>query len=262
MRPCSGDDRRRYAKEADVAHITQQERIDFNFENETRVETWQGSFDELNKMITGIAMTGPAYADAVYTGATLSRREADRGTLEIATKTLNGFSWWGFSFSEVSKPVKTWLATKITNTDVLAEELGKIDLWEAQKSMGSAGLSNYLNLRYDNVHELTGYTEALAEKMLQGIESYSVYVPVATCRRTQNKPFTDGLGSIGKYVTALTSPSPQVEANAGQLAAIASLMPYWLKTSDEITQNSDGTLSRTETWTGYEKIDADLYQRA
>lgn len=245
-----------------AGHLTQQERIEFNFESETRTETWQGSFDELNAMIDNIAMTGPASGDGVYTGATLSRREGNRGVLELAVKVLNGYSWWGFSFSEISKPIKTWLATKITNPDTLATELNKIDLWENQKNLGSAGLANYLNFRYDNTHELAGDTRKLAQKMLQGIDSYSVYTPVATCRRTQNKPFTDGLNSIGKYVSRLTSPTDQVPANAGQLAAIAGMRPVWLKTSDEITQNSDGTLSRTETWTGYDTIDADLYQRA
>jgi hypothetical protein len=244
-----------------MAHLTQQERVDFNFETETRTETYQGSFDELNSLIDGIAMGGPAEGSGVYTGAVLSRREANRGTLEVTMKILNGYSWWGFSFQEISKPVKTWLATKITNTDTLAAELAKIDLWENQKNMGGAGLSNYLNLRYDGTHQLTGFTRSLAEKMLQGVESYSIYTPVATCRRTQNTPFTDGLDSIGKYSTSLTSPTPQVPGNEGQLAAIAAMRPYWLKTSDDITQNSDGTLSRTETWTGYDKIDTDLYER-
>lgn len=245
-----------------AAHETHQQRIDFNFETETRTVTYQGSFDELNRMIDSLAMTGPAEGSGVYTGATLTRREGNRGTLEIAARVLNGYSWWGFSFSEISKPVKTWLATKITNPDALATELNKIDLWENQKSMGSAGIANYLNFRYDDTHSLTGDTLKLAQKMLQGVESYSVYTPVATCRRMQNTPFTDGLNSIGKYVTKLTSPTEQVPANAGQLAAIAGMRPFWLKTSDDITQNSDGTLSRTETWTGYDTIDADLYQKA
>lgn len=245
-----------------AAHQTQQERIDFNFETETRTVTYQGSYEELNRMIDNIAMTGPESGNGVYTGAVLTRREGGRGVLEVAGRVLNGYSWWGFSFSEISKPVKTWLATKISNRDALATELNKIDLWESQKNMGEAGISNYLNFRYDNTHELTGYTLKLAQKMLEGIESYSVYTPVATCRRSQNKPFTDGLNSIGKYVTQLISPTEQVPANAGQLAAISGMRNYWLKTSDEITQNSDGTLSRTETWTGYDSIDADLYERA
>ena len=245
-----------------AAHLTQQERIDFNFEAETRTETWQGSFDELNRMIDEMSMGGPASGDGVYTGAALARREGGRGTLEIAVRVLNGYSWWGFSFSEISKPVRTWLATKITNKTTLASELNKINLWEAQKDMGDAGIENYLNYRYDSTHALSGDTLKLAQKIVQGIESYSVYTPVATCRRTQNTPFADGLNSIGKYVTSLVSPTEQVPANAGQLAAIASMRPFWLKTSDEITQNSDGTLSRTETWTGYDSIDVDLYEKA
>lgn len=245
-----------------AAHLTQQERIDFNFEAETRTETWQGSFDELNRMIDGISVGGPATGDGVYTGAVLSRREGGRGTLELAVRILNGYSWWGFSFSEISKPVKTWLATKISNRDVLNAELAKISLWEDQLNRGEDGQANYYKFRYDSTHSLTGHALTLAQKILQGIDSYSVYTPVATCRRTQNEPFTDGLNSIGKYVTRLVSPSQQVPANAGQLAAIAGMRPYWLKTSDEITQNSDGTLSRTETWTGYDTIDADLYERA
>lgn len=245
-----------------ATHQTQQERIEFNFEAESRTVTWQGSFEELNRMIDEIAVGGPAKDDGVYTGAALTRREGGRGTLELVGKILNGYSWWGFSFAEISKPVKTWLATKITDRDVLARELNKIDLWESQKTLGESGQRNYFNFRYDNDNRLEGYTLKLAEKMLQGIESYSVYTPVATCRRTQNEPFTDGLDSIGKYVTRLASPTEQVPANAGQLAAIAGMREYWLKTSDEITQNSDGTLSRTETWTGYDSIDADLYERA
>lgn len=247
-----------------AAHQTHQQRIEFNFESETRTETWQGSFDELNRMIDEISMGGPSSGDGVYTGALLTRREGGRGTLEITARILNGYSWWGFSFSEISKPVKTWLATKITNQNELKTELGKIDAWEAQLNLGDEGRDNYINLKYGSGENdrLSGYTEKLARKILNGVESYSVYTPVATCRRTQNKAFTDGLNSIGKYVTRLVSPSEQVPANAGQLAAIASMRPYWLKTSDEITPNSDGTLSRTETWTGYDTIDKDLYEMA
>ena len=245
-----------------AAHDTLQQRVDFNFESETRLETLQGSYEELDAIVDNIAMSGPATGAGVYTGATLTRREGGRGTLELSVRVLNGYSWWGFSFSEISKPVKTWLATKITNRDTLISELGKIDLWESQLNLGDAGRENYYNLRYDSTHRLEGDTKKLAEKILNGIESYSVYTPVATCRRTQNEPFTDGLNSIGKYVTRLVSPSPQVPANAGQLAAISGMRNIWLKTSDEITQNSDGTLSRTETWTGYDTIDGDLYERA
>lgn len=247
-----------------AAHQTLQQRIDFNFETETRSIAYQGSFDELNAMIDNLAMSGPAQDGGVYTGATLTRREGGRGILEVTARVLNGYSWWGFSFSEISKPVKTWLATKISDPATLSAELAKIDLWEAQKDMGKLGLENYKAFKYGSGANdvLAGNTKKLAEKILQGIDSYSVYTPVATCRRTQNRPFTDGLNSIGKYVTRLTSPTEQVPANAGQLAAIAGMRPYWLKTSDEITQNTDGTLSRTETWTGYDTIDVDLYQRA
>jgi hypothetical protein len=243
-----------------VSRKTQQQRIDFNFETETRTETWQGSFDELNSMIDRISMTGPAAGDGVYTGAALTRREGGRGTLELAVKVLNGYSWWGFSFAEVSKPIKTWLALKLGNdTAQVQRELSKIDLWEQQKSEGPSGMQNYLNFKYDGTNELTGYTLELAKKMQRGIESYSIYMPVATCRRMQNRPFTDGLGDIGKYRVGLVSPSEQIESNRGQLAAIAGLKTYWLKAGDEITQNSDGTLSRVETWQGLDDIDKDLY---
>jgi hypothetical protein len=175
---------------------------------------------------------------------------------------LNGYSWWGFSFAEVSKPVKTWLALKLGNdTAQVQRELSKIDLWEQQKSEGPTGMQNYLNFKYDGTNELTGYTLELAKKMQRGIESYSIYMPVATCRRMQNRPFTDGLGDIGKYRVGLVSPSEQIESNRGQLEAIAGLKAYWLKAGDDITQNSDGTLSRVETWQGLDDIDKDLYPK-
>ena len=205
-----------------AAHLTQQERIDFNFEAETRTETWQGSFDELNRMIDGISVGGPATGDGVYTGAVLSRREGGRGTLELAVRILNGYSWWGFSFSEISKPVKTWLATKITNKDALNAELAKISLWEDQLNRGEDGQANYYGFRYDSTHALTGHTLTLAQKIVQGIDSYSVYTPVATCRRTQNEPFTDGLNSIGKYVTRLVSAAgAMTEKTIPPLAAVS-----------------------------------------
>ena len=244
-----------------AAHQNQQQSIDFNFEYEIRTETYQGSYDELDRMIDGIAMTGPASGNGVYTNATLSRREGGRGTLVLTAKILNGYSWWGFSFSEISKPVKTWLATKITNKTQLDAELNKISMWENQLNLGTSGQDNYNKFRYNNNDMLQGHTLTLAKKMLQGIDSYSIYTPVATCRRMQNKPFRDNLNSIGKYVTRLTSPSPQVPANQGQLEAFAGMRNFWLKTSDEISQNSDGTLSRTESWTGYDTIDTDLYQQ-
>ena len=138
--------------------------------------------------------------------------------------------------------------------------MNKIDLWELQKANGGQGISNYLAFRYDDTNAMTGDTLKLAKKIAKGIESYSIYTPVATCRRTQTSPFTDGISDIGKYTTNLQSPADQLPINLGQLAQFASMRPFWLKTTDEITPNSDGTLSRTEQWTGYDDIDTDLYQ--
>lgn len=246
-----------------AAHLTQQQRIEFNFEQELRSETWQGSFDELHALFEQYANSGPDRGDGmVWTGGALSRREGDRGVLEMSAKICTGYSWWGFSFAEVSKPIRTWLAIKMGSDDTAVQrELSKIDRWEMQKNEGTQGLQDYEQFKYDGTNVLTGDTLELAKKIKRGIESYSIYMPVATCRRMQTTPFTDGLNQIGRYRRGLVSPTEQIPANRGQLAAVSALKEYWLKTGDEISQNSDGTLSRTETWQGLDDIDKDLYQQ-
>ena len=247
----------------DANHTTQQQRLEFNFEQETLSETWQGSWDNLWNKLDGIA-GGDASAGngRVYTGGVLTRREGGRAVLELAMKACYGKAWWGFSFVEVSKPIKTWLATKISDTSSLQTELNKIDLWEQQKSNGGQGVENYLAFRYDNTNALTGYTLDLAKKMQRGVESYSIYMPVITCRRTSTAIFTDGITAIGKYMSAPSVDAETMAINAGQLSQFTSLKSYWLKTGDEISCSSDGTLSRVETWQGLDDIDKDLYQQA
>lgn len=243
-----------------ATHQTFLQRIESNFEQEVRFETWQGDFDSLKAKLDEIVLLQPNAEGVVCTGGSLVKREGGRGTLELSYKTADGVAWWGVTFSEISKPIQTWLATQIQDKSTLLAELAKISLWEQQRSNGNT--EAYSQFRYDGTNRLTGSTLKLAEKMLNGIESYSIYAPVATCRRMQTLAFTDDIGLIGKYTTYLYRPGPMLYEAEMQLAAIEMLKDIWLKTGDDITCNSDGTFSRTEQWTGLDEIDADLYEEA
>jgi len=241
-------------------HLSHPLRNDANFENSTVVETYQGRYEDLVAFYNRLDMTARSPNGGIYIGASLQRMNAGRGQLELTEKVVFDNSWWGFDFACISKPIKTWLATKIANATTLQQELAKVDLWEQQKSNGRTDA--YLEYKYDAVNSITNeFTLALCNKMKRGVDSYDIYTPVATCVRTKDSPFTDGLNSIGKYRTTLTSPTDPIPVNRGQLQAFAGLRPYWLKTQDSITQNSDGTLTRRESFTGLDDIDRDLYQQ-
>ena len=242
-------------------HETTPLTVDHSLTESVITRTFQGDFEELDSLASSYSITQKVDNYGILTSLRLTRVNAGRGQLEMVCKQIDTRATWGFSFSEISKPIRTWLALKIQDQATLDNELLKIDLWEQQKTIGKSGMNNYLKYRYTDTQSLTGDTLKLAKKMRQGIDSYSIYTPIATCTRLSGEAFTDGINSIGKYTTSLPGNGPSFESNSGQLAAFSGLRPYWLKTGDDISGNSDGTLTRRESWMGLDKIDEDLYSR-
>ena len=119
--------------------------------------------------------------------------------------------------------------------------------------------SNFLTEVGDEGSKLTGETLALAEKILKGVEYYSVYTPVLTRTSVVANLAGISLGGVGKIGAPTSSGSAAGNVNLSTLTALAK---EWLKTADRLQGAIDGTFQRVEQWTGADKWDPDLYETA
>lgn len=249
-------------------------RIERSIEGASVTETYHGPFKECLELVKNIDL-GYLINSEVFDGfserfssVSVSRQNAGRAQLDFTTKEIPRLSWWSLTFSELSKPISTWLAEKMrkdnptdeTIEDTIATELGKIRLWQGLESSNPGA---YMAYKYDGTTALEGTTLALAKKIRKGEESYSIYAPVVTVTRTAVDGFSDRLNEIGAYykgpLNKIFNLGSWPPANESQFNAMKSLKPVWFKTSDAIQQNTDQTVTRTEQFQGLDWIDEDLY---
>ena len=88
--------------------------------------------------------------------------------------------------------------------------------------------------------------QKLAKKLLQGKESVLRFYPVEKKVTVYSSARVDGVGASLAYIGTPGGPWDS--------AASA-----WLKVGDSITQNSDGTYTRTEQWQGADSWDVNFY---
>lgn len=150
---------------------------------------------------------------------------------------------WGLQMKEIQKPIKTWNANHPSDKP----DLDKIQLWEALKTTNPP---LYAAFKYDTQNQLDGNTKTLAEKIKKGIQYYSLYTPLITC--TEHFPQSEinshlpTLSDVGKINTPAAHP-------------FGNLTHQFLKTSDTLQGALDGTYTRTQSWTGADIWDTDLY---
>lgn len=214
----------------------------------------QGSAD--SESSTG-GSTGVGYAKPF--NVQLSRTNGNRGQLVVSFSQNRQVALWTVDFVEVSKPIRTWHADKPEGKPDLAQ----IRQWE-QNETANPGL--YWAFKKDAANALTGDTLELAKMISQGIDTYSLYVPVVTCTVNLAEP-PDLLGNAPGVIDDPAAPNGWRDANdhrgadiIGNLVNPRTGTEYeWLLSAVKVSTNSDGTYQLTKSWQAADSIDERLY---
>lgn len=238
-------------------------------ERETWSETYEGTIDEIAEAAAGWIVGNepsnpyePLCTDAqdrcVIVQSHLTRKEGMLAELSVAYAYIRKVENWSCDMAEISKDIKTWLATEkggFTEASA-AVELAKIAQWEAFKDNGD--FTRWQNFQYDeHGNVLTGTTLKLAHKIMKGVANYSIYAPVVTKTTQWDSP--PPLENYGKVEAPTVRTGWTVIGGTPNWAGKAN---YWVKTACRSTPNGDGTYSLIEQWTGMDEVDGDLYGAA
>ena len=162
-------------------------------------------------------------------------------------------------FMEVQKPIRSW------HQDLEGDkkpDLVKLRAWER------LGESTETQADYDayrtgpasesSSETLSGATLILAKMIREdGIESYAVYTPVLT--KTSRLADLSKVEKLGNDIGKIGKPEATETVGEIQLASLTAIAKQWLKTADRLQGALDGTFTRTETWTGADKWNTNLY---
>lgn len=234
------------------AHLSVRKEIALGPVVNRKVETWQGPFDELLTKAKaydigayvedadlpdgGSDTQGGAYGYAFVADVKLSRENGNVGRLVVTYAQNRHLVLVSIDNTEVQRPIKTWRADDAVDPPDLAQ----VREWEAKKDTNYSAYANFTGL--------SGNTKKLAEMIFNGIENYSVYVPVVTLTGTTfSFPRTD-LVRIGGAYAEPKFPYPWPLAHGLTQADITQDLKKsnnedytWVLASSRTTPNADGT---------------------
>lgn len=198
----------------------------------------------------------------VRTGLRVSEREAGLATTNESISVLLKVESWNVDFSEISKDIRSWISAPngggMTGVAAAAEQ-AKVRAWESLADNNPPDLDHWGAMQYptgSTFANLTGAALKVAQKIMKGVQSYSIYAPVVT--RTTVWPFKpDVTGKLGKIDTP-ASRDGWTSYN-GETYSFTGLADSWLKNVERSSPNGDGTFTLTEGWLGADEVDADLY---
>lgn len=214
--------------------------------------------------------------------ARLSRTQAGRGVLSVTYEATRSICAWGIDFTEVQKDIRTWRQGEEEEGN--RPDLSVIASWEALKG-DAAHSAMYANLKYyENGAERKigdGPTKQLAEMMLRGVESYSIWIPVVSCQATSFNPGIVGAwGPVGANLGRISAPTATDEMfdklggidvgtilsglsqETSPAVSSAGKERKWILTADRMTMNGDGSFTRNLQWTGFGDVEQNLYGSA
>jgi len=241
--------------------------VNFMADREVWTLFYEGDYDSIMSEFGGImvgdladtgghATLGKNYQEAIYTGVQIKRKKGGLADAVIQVSLLYKVSIWGLDFVEVSKDVKTWLVETYKEKQKEEEAypwLTKIARWENYKLNDE--WESYQKFKCGDNEYLTGDALTLAKKILKGVNTYSIYLPVVTrttCRCNLPEFYEIGFKSYPIDFDGFT-PIAGVDPHFDDLAS------EWLKTTERVTTNGDSTFTVLEQWTGCDQVDPDLY---
>lgn len=129
-----------------------------------------------------------------------------------------------------------------------------LELWMKETDAELANEFKYKKNDQAAEEELSAASKAVARKILKGVESVIRFYPVLTCTSTWSRipgTFMEDLG----FVDTPGAPSADETLAPSNLSTIIS-GHEWLKVQDDVTELPDGKFTRTESWMGVKKTDA------
>ena len=221
----------------------------------------RGDWEKLKEYAEGAKVGLPPPVDTAWTGdfgtgnvttLNLQRDAGDLATLAISVAEKDDTETWLLEWQEISKDIRTWTPTTGEKPDLAA-----LRLWEALASSDPTSYNAYIYNTQDGT-KLTGNTLLLAQMIREeGIESYLVFTPTITKISTLTS-LTNFTSKVGKIDTP-TSASKDSVVGSIDVSKFTALATQWLKTADRIQTALDGTIQRTEVWTGADVWNSNLY---
>lgn len=255
---------------AEDPHLTVDHEVQILADRVVCTETWQGSFDRCLQKVKAYCPGHAASCESIQkawpvavsanpvifcAGASVRRTSGDVGVATITMQAMFNACIVGLENTEVSKPIETWGQDEEREED--RPDLSKIEKWKALKDDDP---DNYYGMMVDG-EELDGKTKKLAQKILDGIESYSAYVPVITITTTYYR-VPEGASGVGERLGKSETPEMPsgYHAITGNKELPTGVAKEWVKTMDRASINNDATMTRVEGWSGFSKVDKDLYK--
>jgi hypothetical protein len=234
---------------ASSAHLTVHKEVTIGLTSARKVDTWQGSFDELlakaktfdfantvedPDLPEGSSDTsGEAWGMPRIIDAKIVRETGGICRLTVVKVQNRHVAHISIDFTEVQRPIKTWHADKESG----APDLAAIREWEAKEE------TDYAN--YAAFTGLSGDTKTLAEMIVKGVEHYSVYRPVVTITLTTDDAPQLSLYPIGGVFTEGPSIPYGWTDIHGKTVADLIAGDYenymWVLGASRATPNADGT---------------------
>lgn len=215
-----------------------------------------GTTGKQNSSAGGNAIDGFNGNGDFIAGVVATRQQGGLGTLQVTFSRRDQIETWNLDYLEIQKTILNWHADQEDGPDL--QQLRK---WQRLETVDGAwdAYTNFLTEVGDENSKLTGDTLKLAEKILKGVDYFSVYTPVLTRTSVVTDLENLSLGGVG----TIGEPSgSDTAAGNVDLTKLTALAKEWLKTADRLQGAVDGTFQRTEQWTGADKWDEDLYETA
>ena len=271
-----------------VPHLRYEAQLQMSLTRRSEVQTWEGeeaaivakfSATKIGELVPeadleslllppgGSATSGEPWSEARVSNVSAPRRQGKIWTMQITISQLRWLTIWTLDFADVDKPIRTWHAGYENGPD-----LAELSKWELAGE--KQDWTNYDAYKTVDGDSLTGDTLALAKMIREdGIESYTIHAPVATCQITY-PTFPDGAGGLldcwlaelpapvggwpdmGGYTeSAVREEIDDLKTGFGGSGQDGK----WLCTADPVHPNADGTFTRSTQFTLVSSVNENLY---
>lgn len=270
-------------------HLRYEAQLQMSLTKRSEVQTWEGpeaavvakylattvgalvseaDHELLHLSPGGSPTSGEPWAEAIVSAVSAPRRQGKVWTMQVTVTQLRWLTIWSLDFADIEKPIRTWHAGTANGPD-----LAKLSKWELAGE--KQDWTNYDAYKTVDGEALTGETLELAKMIREdGIESYTIHTPVATCLVTY-PTFPDGAGGLlDRWLYSLPAPQGDWPDMGGRTESAVreqidgiktgfggeGVDGKWLCTADPVHPNADGTFTRSTQFTLVSSVNENLYE--